>query len=401
MKLPRDALATIAGLQCPELAWKRLEEMYGNRELSILSALKNIREFKSSKSAAHEQVIELAMAVQKCHTELKNIDAVNELLGDRESLACIVQALPANIRDKWYDRKAPDDTLKRGEFLLAWIEEQRQTAIRVRLDALAAKLRAPPSVRKKCDQTESTDKGLMSSALHAQGSDKVSDANATVDPPPRTKPKLGEDGAGQDRGQDDQGRTSAVAEKRKLSLESRKIDKCPVCGQVHTYERTWSKLQPPVKAKLLSTHLTSCSKFMALSADAKLAAVLGNAACLVCAAWDHAVHKFPGGKLAKDPKCSIKVDGTVCGGQHGKWYHEGSESGGSHSVVAAAPSYGPGLYEVYSAPFISSSSQEVDGSSMTMVEGSGMIAWWSRANFTRTQVRILTSSKMTLPRAWG
>ena len=381
MKLPKDALSTIAGLQCPELAWKRLEEMYGNCELSILSALKNLREFKSSKAAAHEQVIELAMAVQKCHTELKNIDAVNELLGDRESIACIVQALPVNIRDKWYDKKAPDDTLKRGEFLLAWIEEQRQTAIRVRLDALAAKLRAPPSVSGRgANQTESTDKGLMSSALHAQGTDHVEDANATVDPPPRTKPKLGEDGGNARIEVKTNKDAQVVAEKRKLSLESRKIDKCPVCGLVHTYERTWSKLQPPVKAKLMSTHLTSCSKFMALSADAKLAAVLGNAACLVCAAWDHAVHKFPGGKLAKDPKCSIKEDGTVCGGQHGKWYHEGSESGGSHSVVAAAPSYGPGLYEVYSVPFISSSSQEADGSSR---KGMVLVDPGSDTNFVR------------------
>ena len=45
MKLPKEALTTIAGLQCPEEAWKRLEEMYGNRELSILSAIKNLREF--------------------------------------------------------------------------------------------------------------------------------------------------------------------------------------------------------------------------------------------------------------------------------------------------------------------------------------------------------------------
>ena len=381
MKLPRDALSTIAGLQCPELAWKRLEEMYGNRELSILSALKNIREFKSSKSAAHEQVIDLAMAVQKCQTELKNIDAVNELLGDRESIACIVQALPVNIRDKWYDKKAPDDTLKRGEFLLAWIEEQRLTAIRVRLDAMAAKLRAPPSASGRgATQTESTDKGLMSSALHAQASEKVNDANAALNPPPQTKPKRGEDGGSARIEVKTSQDAQEVAEKRKLSLESRKIDKCPVCGQVHTYQRTWSKLQPPVTARLLSTHLTSCAEFMALSADAKLAAVLGNAACVVCAAWDHAVHKFPGGKLAKDPKCSEKVDGTVCGGQHGKWYHEGSESGASHSVVAATPSYGPGLYEVYSSPFISSSSQGVDEPSR---KGMIMVDPGSDTNFVR------------------
>ena len=383
LKLPRDALATIAGLQCPELAWKRLEEMYGNRELSILSALKNLREFKSSKSAAHEQVIDLAMAVQKCQTELKNIDAANELLGDRESIACIVQALPASVRDKWYDRKAPEDTQKRGEFLLEWMEEQRQTAIRVRLDVLAAKLRAPPGAPGKgAAPTETTDKGLLSSALHAQGTSKVGDVSVAADPSPRTKPKSGEEGGSARIEVKTNKDAQDVADKRKLSLEARKIDKCPVCGQAHTYQRTWAKLQPPVTAKLLSTHLTSCPKFMALSADAKLAAVLGNAACIVCAAWDHAVHKFPGGKLAKDPRCAVKVDGNTCGGQHGKWFHEGTESGASHSVVAATPSHGPGLYEVYSVPFVSSPGQGDDVSSK---KGMIMVDPGSDTNFVRDE----------------
>ena len=41
-KLPREALYAISGLQCPEEAWKRLEELYGNQKLSILSAIKNL-----------------------------------------------------------------------------------------------------------------------------------------------------------------------------------------------------------------------------------------------------------------------------------------------------------------------------------------------------------------------
>ena len=106
-KLPREALAAIGGLQCPELSWKRLEEVYGNREILIMSAVKNLRDFRSSKSAPHEQLIELAMAVQKCTTELNNIDAIDDLLGDRESLACIVQAMPQTIKDKWYDKRCP------------------------------------------------------------------------------------------------------------------------------------------------------------------------------------------------------------------------------------------------------------------------------------------------------
>ena len=54
-KLPREALAAIGGLQCPEISWKRLEEVYGNREILIMSAIKNLRDFKSSKPAPHEQ----------------------------------------------------------------------------------------------------------------------------------------------------------------------------------------------------------------------------------------------------------------------------------------------------------------------------------------------------------
>ena len=80
-KLPREALAAIGGLQCPELSWKRLEEVYGNREILIMSAIKNLRDFRSSKSAPHEQLIELAMAVQKCTTELNNINALRQSVG--------------------------------------------------------------------------------------------------------------------------------------------------------------------------------------------------------------------------------------------------------------------------------------------------------------------------------
>ena len=141
-----------------------------------------------------------------------------------------------------------------------------------------------------------------------------------------------------------------IAAKRKAGLEAKKLDKCPVCSAQHSYERTWNEVQPPIKVKLVSTHLTSCPKFLALPAEAKLAAVVGNAACLQCAAWDHSEHKYPGKRESKEPKCSVLVSGTACGGRHGRWYHEGAGSGAAHSVVATAASQGPGLYEVYHVP---------------------------------------------------
>ena len=350
-KLPKEALAAISGLQCPELAWVRMEEVYGNREMSILSALKTLRDFRATKSAAHEQVIELAMAVQKCVTELSNVDAVVELVSDRESIACLLLALPPTFRDKWYDQKVPEEARKRGEYLLKWLEEQRQNAIRIRLDTMAARLRTPaPAAPAKPHQSagESTDKGLAAGAHLALGD--AGSQGAKPNPPARdqqriddsTTPGRVEVKTSQDARQ--------VADKRKASLEARKLDKCPICDQVHTYERTWAKLQPPVKARLVSTHLTTCSRFLALSPDEKMAAVLGNAGCIQCAAWDHSVHKFPGGKPTREPKCNVVVNGSACGGAHGKWYHGESAAGASHSVVVTAEKQGPGLYEVYLAP---------------------------------------------------
>ena len=105
-----------------------------------------------------------------------------------------------------------------------------------------------------------------------------------------------------------------------------------------------------MKASLISTHLTTCAKFLALSPDARMASVVENAACLVCAAWDHDTHRFPGGKTTKEPQCSVEVQGKACGGRHGKWFHGSASAGGSHSVVASSSSQGPGLYEVYLAP---------------------------------------------------
>ena len=81
MKLPKEALAALTGLRDPEMAWHRLEEMYGNREIAIMSALKTLRDFRSAKNAAHEQVIELVMAVQRCRTELTNIGAISRASG--------------------------------------------------------------------------------------------------------------------------------------------------------------------------------------------------------------------------------------------------------------------------------------------------------------------------------
>ena len=226
-KLPKEALALLVGLQCPEEAWKRLEELYGNRELAILSALKRLREFKTTKQGAHEQVIELAGAVQRCQTELGNVKVLDELLNDRESVACIIYALPPTVKDKWYDRAAPEDTRTREEYLLKWIEVQRQNAVRVRLDVMAAQLRVVASPHgqpgRSQPQPETTDKGLLSSSLHVQGDGPKEDSKGT-----RIEVKTMAD-------------AQKVADRRHAGLVSRKLD--IDCKQEHGFLSILHKTQ--------------------------------------------------------------------------------------------------------------------------------------------------------------
>ena len=181
---------------------------------------------------------------------------MNELLSDREALACIIEALPQASQDKWYDKDIPDDTYKKGEVLLEWLEKQRKNSVRIRLDAMAAKIRTPTVARTKPSASvDSTEKGLISSSLHAQGSGRTSDKN--------------HDGAPSDSKQDEKTKTprievktladaQKIAERRKKNLEEHKLDRCPVCDQKHMYERTWTTVSPPIKVQMLSTHLTTC-----------------------------------------------------------------------------------------------------------------------------------------------
>ena len=330
--------------------------MYGNRELSIMSALESVRDFKSSKGSAHEKIIDLVVTVQRARTILESLDAAQELTGDRETLASIMLALPSGAQGKWYDRDVPDDetTVQKGNFLLSWLERQRKNAVRLHLDTIATKMRATSPIRhKNTGVGESTDKGLASNSLHVLNSG----TDAQTKPKPKVKPPDGPNPPGDSTGtgggcievrslQD----AMAVAERRKASLVAKKMDKCPVCSQVHIYERTWTMTQPPVKPSLVSTHLTTCDKFMALSPDSKLATVMENAGCLVCAAWDHNTHRFPGGKTIKDPPVYHECGRKDLRRTTREVVHEAAGTGGSHSVVASSSSQGPGLYEVYLAP---------------------------------------------------
>ena len=146
-KLPKDAVAMLRGLTTPDEAWARLDETYGNVDLQVLEALKRLRTLKVGKATAHEQVVEVAVAVQRCVTVLKALDRETELLTDRETIAEVIGSLPADSQQRWYHRRGGrgEGQVQKGRSLLAWLEEERADAVAIHLDSLARKAKPPTS----------------------------------------------------------------------------------------------------------------------------------------------------------------------------------------------------------------------------------------------------------------
>ena len=113
-----------------------------------------------------------------------------------------------------------------------------------------------------------------------------------------------------------------VTSRRAANLVGKKLVKCPVCKVSHLYEKVWTNVVPQYQTKMMSTHLMTCPKFVAMTGTQRLASVNAHAACLYCAAWDHVKHRLPGGRDEGELKCKLKVGSGECGGNHGLWYHD-------------------------------------------------------------------------------
>ena len=389
-KLPKDAVALLVGLVTPDAAWARLDESYGNVDLQVFAALKRLRAFKPSKSAVQGQVVELAIAVQRCLTVLRALSREQDFLFDRETLAEVIDALPADSQQRWYHRRgARNETQQeKGTNFLLWLEEERADAVAIHLDSLARRPKNPAShsTQKPAVGGGATDQSVFVATSAVQAGPGGSAAPVVVDPTtaltqgggaaakPKPPARIEVTTAAQAR---------EVAAKRKANLESKQLDKCPLCKAQHEYEKEWAQITPPVRIKMLSTLLTSCPRFLSQSPEQKLVTVTAQAACPLCTSWDHAKHKF-GGRELPEPKCKVDVGGSECGGRHGKWFHSSSGTTGNLVTIpeAAGTISTPGLFEVYTAEFVAQDGRLVSGTIMI------------------DSARTLTTCGMILRRSW-
>ena len=126
--------------------------------------------FKPSKSAVQGQVVELAVAVQRCLTVCRALTREQDFLLDRETLAEVIDALPVDSQQRWYHRRGArgeTQSEKASNFLL-WLEEERADAVAIHLDSLARRPKntgGNASAPKAAASGSSTDQSTFTSPL--------------------------------------------------------------------------------------------------------------------------------------------------------------------------------------------------------------------------------------------
>ena len=300
---------------------------------------------------------------------LASLDAEPELYADRETIASVIRALPSAPLDQWYDRTIPPGETHEGKTrqLFDWLEKERKSAVLKHLDGMA-------------DQTEPAHRSSVQTCVvfwslygpRVVGWDLCYPGGGAVgkEEPAQRGPKLP---AGGPRGDvTTQLQAQEIADKRLATLVGKNLDKCPLCSAHHTYDKVWTSATPAVSAKMTSTHLLSCPKFVAMSGEKKAETVNTQAACLHCTAWDHIRHCLPGGKEIGDPKCKIKIAGVECGMKHGKWFHAGTVAANTNTTIVSPATTlhirgtQPALYEVYNVALAGTQGEKRNA--MTLVD---------------------------------
>ena len=115
--LPTADAKRIAGVNKMSEAWKRLEKVYGDTKLNILTVKQNLESFTPKASDNFKRVLEIFEAVETAVTQLTNLNALRYIKEDFGLMAKIVSKLPYDDQKRYdeyltsdgvYDDPSPD-----------------------------------------------------------------------------------------------------------------------------------------------------------------------------------------------------------------------------------------------------------------------------------------------------
>ena len=313
--LPAVDAKRVTGINNMAEMWKRLERVYGDTDLNIITVKTNLENFVPKATIDYKRILEVFEAIETAATQLRNLNALQYLKEDFSLMSKLILKLPATDQ-KNYSQYITSDAVKtdpssRWDKFWRWIENLHESAVQESLINLCDK----PTVSKSGGNS-SLKSGITCNTCGGVGHY----ARACS-----SKPKAG---AGQAVKVN-----LAVAKittkedyKKYLPDTKKQLGNCPACKQApHTYTRTF----PFGKAEWPSNRLEACPQFIALSVKERGELVEKVNGCYKCTSFKH---NGDGCFIRGSKNCSVVSGGTTCSGAHHKTLH-GSGVAFCHKVA--------------------------------------------------------------------
>ena len=301
-RIPKEAVALLAGVVDVKEAWERLGRRYGDREQAILQAMHRLKSSRMGSGPAYEQIDNLRLAVQTARAHLRAVGAEDELFSDRSIFGHLILKVPYTYQERWHllttDMVNKTSTETKGQMFTKWLEKEGEAANSARLMKMSASYSREDN---------------MGNTTTSRTRDVPTLGSFQTD-------SFAADGSGYNWRERLNTREGASEVKEALL---KRVGVCPACKKNHSYARkfSWGTDEWP------SQRLEACPTFVAFTPAVRAKLIEDEGGCGLCTSTSHVVKKcFSMDKFrmaVNDPKCKevSTRGGGVCGKLHHRLVH--------------------------------------------------------------------------------
>ena len=319
--LPANDAKSVAGVKTMDEMWRRLEKVYGDVDLNIITIKTSLENFTPKSTVDHKRILEVYEAIETAVTQLTNLDALQYLKDDFALMSKLVMKLPVADQRQYTQyitsASVKADVSSRWDKFWTWLDRVHESAVQASLMYLCDRpptSKHPSSSSLKSGATCNTCGGVGHFARNCPSKSKTLPTGQSV----RVNLAVTKIST-----QDDY--------KQHLQESKKQLGNCPSCSKpAHNYTRQF----PFGQAEWLSNRLESCPQFLAKSAKKRGELIDKLKGCYKCTSWKHVGDQC----FIKNKKnCTDKTGGTTCAGAHHKLLH-GSGVAFCHKVRVVANS---------------------------------------------------------------
>ena len=131
--IPEADARRVAGVKTMDEMWRRLERVYGDTDLNIITVKTTLENFSPKSTQDHKRIMEVYEAIETASTQLQNLNALQYLKDDFGLISKLVLKLPAADQRQYSQYLTTtvvrSDPRSRWEKFWAWIQQLHESAV--------------------------------------------------------------------------------------------------------------------------------------------------------------------------------------------------------------------------------------------------------------------------------